>query len=105
MKRMDILPPPTPVSSVSTQTYDTLFVENLTPSHVVALDELFLVTNIRASRRVLFLDAKGGSHAQLATESPNLVGGSTALSLVINHLCTPFVHKRMQFSFSRSQTV
>jgi hypothetical protein len=99
MKRMGILPPPTPVLSASKQTYDALFIGNLTPSHVVALDELFPATNSRAGRRALFLDAKGGSRAQLATETPNLVGGSAALSLVVNHLCTPSVHKRMQFLF------
>jgi ribosomal protein S6 len=36
-----------PVSSVSKGIYDAIFVGNLTPSHVAALDELFPVTNNR----------------------------------------------------------
>jgi hypothetical protein len=64
MKRMGIQPPAIPVSSVSKQTYDTLFVGNLTPSHVTVLDELFLATNYRAGRRALFSDDEGGPRSQ-----------------------------------------
>jgi hypothetical protein len=54
VKRMGIQLPAAPVSSVSKQTYDALFARNLMPSHVVALDKLFPVTNYRAGRRSLF---------------------------------------------------
>ena len=41
MQRMGIVPPAAPVSSASKGIYDALFVGNLTPSHVAALDKLF----------------------------------------------------------------
>jgi hypothetical protein len=53
------------LSSVFMQTYDALFVGNLTSSNVAALDELFLATNYRANRRALFSDAEGGPRSQL----------------------------------------
>jgi hypothetical protein len=64
MQRMGIVPPAAPVSSASKGTYDAIFTGNLTPSHVAALDELFLATNSRVGRRVLFSDGGGGSRNQ-----------------------------------------
>jgi hypothetical protein len=61
MQKMGIVPPVAPVSSVSKGIYDAIFGGNLMLSHVVALDELFLVTNNRAGRRVLFPDGGVGS--------------------------------------------
>jgi hypothetical protein len=64
MQKMGIAPPAALVSSASKGTYDILFIGNLKPSHVAALDELFLATNNRAGRRALFSDGGVGSRSQ-----------------------------------------
>jgi hypothetical protein len=66
MKKMSIVPPAAPVSSVSKGAYDAIFVGNLKSSQVAAFDELFPATNNMAGRKsnVLFSDAGVGSHTQ-----------------------------------------
>jgi hypothetical protein len=61
---MGIRPPAAPVSFASKGTYNAIFAGNLTPSHVVALGELFPTTNNRAGRRALFLDGGVGLRSQ-----------------------------------------
>jgi len=51
LKKMDIVPPTAPVSSVSKGAYDAVFVGNLTSSQVAAFDELFRATNNRVGNK------------------------------------------------------
>jgi hypothetical protein len=56
MKKMGVLPPSAPVSSVAKRSYDGIFTGKLTTSQVAALDELFPVSKCksgRAARRAL----------------------------------------------------
>jgi hypothetical protein len=64
VQKMGIVPSAALVSSASKGKYNAIFVGNLTPSHVTALDELFPATNNRAGRRVLFSDGGVGSRSQ-----------------------------------------
>lgn len=64
MQKMGIAPPTTLVSFASKRSYDAIFTGNLTLSHMAALDELFLATNVQTSRRTLFSDGGVGSRNQ-----------------------------------------
>jgi hypothetical protein len=64
VQKMDIVPLAALVSSASKGTCNAIFTGNLTPSHVAALDELFLATNNRAGGRALFSDGGVGLRSQ-----------------------------------------
>ena len=88
MKKMGIMPPAAPVLSASKRAYNAIFAANLTPSHVIALDELFLATNNRAGRLVEERYSRMPEWvAQRATETSNSVGCNAAFSSIVYHLC------------------
>jgi hypothetical protein len=66
MKKMGIVPPAAPISSVSKEAYDAIYTGNLTSSQVEAFDSLFPATNKRVGRKnnILFSDAEVGSRSQ-----------------------------------------